>query len=372
MSLPALTTAMALATAPVNAGEAAPAVIPPVVAPAPIGEVSRPVAASAELPSAASAHANSMLLAAAPPGSDEAAPAAAAPVVDPDAAEPPGDPPIVFVEPPPVVLLDEATDPEFQPTDPAAELEDIVVTGRRADPADPFVEINEEAFDLTQDVDKAFVAPVASVYEKALPGPVRSGIRNFLNNLNEPVVFLNFLLQLKPGKAVQTLGRFTVNSTLGIAGLIDVAKRPPFNRPYRDNGFANTLGYYGVKPGPYFYLPLIGSTTLRDFLGNRVDQIVLPLAGRPFNRPEFAIPAAVLSELDQRVEFDEELRRIRAESDPYAAARETYLKRRQAEIDALRGRPSEATDPASEPARPAGDPAGPPAANEAERPESVP
>src|SRR3546814_5937005 len=68
-----------------------------------------------------------------------------------------------------------------------------------------------------------------------------------------PVNFLNFLLQFKIGKAAETLGRFVVNTTFGVGGLVDVAKTKPFNLPYRRNGFANTLGFYGVEPGPYFY-----------------------------------------------------------------------------------------------------------------------
>jgi phospholipid-binding lipoprotein MlaA len=147
------------------------------------------------------------------------------------------------------------------------------------------------------------------------------------------------MLQLKPGKAAETFGRFAINTTLGAAGLVDVAKRKPFNLPYRYNGFANTLGYYGVKPGPYFYLPLVGSTTLRDFIGNRLDQLILPMAlGRRFTRPEFVIPVVLLNELNSRIEFDDELSKIRATWDPYVAARNYYLRTRQAEIDELHGR----------------------------------
>src|SRR3546814_2446438 len=90
------------------------------------------------------------------------------------------------------------------------------------------------------------------------------GLGNALRNISEPVNFLNFLLQFKIGKAAETLGRFVVNTTFGVGGLVDVAKTKPFNLPYRRNGFANTLGFYGVEPGPYFYLPLVGPTTLRD------------------------------------------------------------------------------------------------------------
>ena len=171
-----------------------------------------------------------------------------------------------------------------------------------------------------------------------MPRPIRSGLRNFLKNLSEPIAVLNFLLQLKPDKAAETVGRLAINTTLGVAGLIDVAKRKPFNLPYRRNGFANTLGYYGVKPGPYFYLPLVGSTTLRDFIGNQLDMLLLPTALGRYSRPKFVIPAAILGELDHRIEFDDELSKIRATGDPYVAARTYYLQKRQAEIDALRGR----------------------------------
>lgn len=228
---------------------------------------------------------------------------------------------------------------ESQDLPPAAGPGEIVVTGRRASPEDPLQELNATSFEVTQGFDKAIVAPVAFAYKDVMPRPIRSGLRNFLKNLSEPIVFLNFMLQLKPGKAAETVGRFAINTTLGWAGLIDVAKRQPFNLPYRRNGFANTMGYYGVKPGPYFYLPLVGSTTLRDFIGNRLDLLILPMAlGGPFRKPKYMIPAAILGELDHRIEFDDELRKLRATGDPYVAARTYYLQKRQAEIDALHGR----------------------------------
>lgn len=224
------------------------------------------------------------------------------------------------------------TSPDGVPTEP-----EIIVTARsrRGDPLEP---VNAESFAVTQAVDEALVGPVALAYKKAVPGPIRKGLRNFLSNLREPVVAVNYLLQLKPGKAAETIGRFGINSTVGAAGLFDIAKRRPFKLPRRRNGFANTLGYYGVKPGPFFYLPLIGPTTLRDFVGNTLDQTISPIGLiKPFNKPTFIIPAAVLSALDYRAEFDEEIEEFRASRDPYAASRKYYLDGRQAEIDALRG-----------------------------------
>ncbi|MDK2757929.1 MAG: VacJ family lipoprotein [Blastomonas fulva] len=217
----------------------------------------------------------------------------------------------------------------------------IVVTARPdSEPGDPMVQLNAQSYEVVQEVDEALVGPVAMTYKEAIPKPIRHGLRNFLRNLTEPIVALNFMLQLKPGKAAETVGRFALNTTLGIGGLFDVAKRDPFKLPYRRNGFANTLGYYGVKPGAYLFLPLIGPTTVRDLVGGAIDGMLLPsVAGAPFNDPYFTLPAATLSALQGRIQIDEQLNALRTYSnDPYVDARDFYLKRRQAEIDALRGR----------------------------------
>lgn len=253
---------------------------------------------------------------------------------------------------PPAVVPTDITLPTAPPSVAAAQdvPEDIIVTAkRRAIAADPLENLNETSFEIIQSVDKAFVGPVALAYREKVPGPIRKGVRNFLSNIGEPIVFVNFLLQLKPGKAAKTVGRFAVNSTLGVGGLMDVAKKKPFHLPHRVNGFAYTMGYYGIKSGPYLYLPFIGPTTLRDVTGRIMDLMLLPVAvGKPFNNPFYAFPAGVLSSLDDRAEFDDELTRLRTQSnDPYAALRAYYLNRRQAEIDALKGRPT--TPPVASP-----------------------
>lgn len=230
---------------------------------------------------------------------------------------------------------------EAQDTAPAADTgSEIVVMPRKAPPPeDPLERINEKSFETVQAVDKAVLEPVAKVYNKGLPKPVRQGLRNFFSNLGEPVVFVAYLLELKPGKAFETAGRFAINTTIGAAGFVDMAKRKPFNLPYRPNGLANVLGYYGVKPGPYFYLPIVGPTTLRDIIGDSVDRLLLPVAvGSPFNKPAVVIPSTILSQLGERAAFDEEIRNIREQDNPYAHYRELYLKQREAEIEALHGR----------------------------------
>lgn len=221
-----------------------------------------------------------------------------------------------------------------------AEKNTIIVTARTGPPpGDPAEAVNEVAFVAVQAVDEAIVAPVAQGYEDALPEPIRDGIHNVLNNLDEPIVFLNFLLQLKIGKAFETVGRFAINSTVGVAGLFDVAKKKPFNLPRRANGLADTLGFYGVGPGPYLFLPLIGSTTIRDLLGRVVDLSLVPTAvGKPFTNPLVSASKGVLSSIDERVRNDEILTRVQQSGNPYAAMREYYLKKRQAEIDVLKGK----------------------------------
>ncbi len=213
----------------------------------------------------------------------------------------------------------------------------ITVSAERGAPKeDPAQAVNQVSYEAVQAIDKAVIGPVAREYKESVPRKVRKSVRNVINNLDEPIVFVNFLLQFKIGKALETVARFGINSTLGIAGVIDVAKKKPFSLPRRSNGLADTLGYYGVGPGPYLFLPLIGSTTVRDVFGRVIDLSLVPLvAGKPFNTPYYALPKGGLSALDERAEFDDELKEIRDSGNPYAAQRTYYLNKRKAEILAL-------------------------------------
>jgi phospholipid-binding lipoprotein MlaA len=277
--------------------------------------------------------------------------AEAAPVVEATQGEPPavdaqGAPPstplpqqgtIVFPALPADPALPQPQTPTAEAASPEASGGEIVVTAREEVPGDPLAEVNAQSYEVVQELDKAFVAPIALTYEKIVPDPLRDGLRNFLRNLEEPVIAFNYLLQLKPGRAAKSVARFAVNSTIGIAGLIDVAKKEPFNLPYTPNGFANTFACYGIGPGSYLYLPLVGSTTVRDLIGVTLDRAAFPaVAGAPFNQPEYALPASTIDALNDRIEVDGQLQKIRDESgDPYAASRELYLKQREAEIAAI-------------------------------------
>ena len=285
-----------------------------------------------------------MLLAATPPQADDTVspppPAIEAAAVFPVASAAPVEAPAP-VEPP----LAEAALPASPPApeaDPAV-TDDIIVSGHHEAPKeDPLEGVNYQSYQAVQAVDVAIIAPVAMGYKSAVPKPVRHGIRNFINNLDEPVVALAFLLQLKPGKAAETIGRFGINSTLGLGGLIDVAKKKPFNLPRRYNGLANTLGYYGVGPGPFLFVPGIGPTTVRDLVGRIVDFSIVPrVVGKPLNSPAFSVSKAALGAITDRIARDGQIRELRDRSDDgYGAIRKDYLERRQAEIDALKGRPA--------------------------------
>jgi len=234
-------------------------------------------------------------------------------------------------------------------------------------PGDPLEGFNRAMFSFNTSLDKAIVRPAAMGYKTIVPRPARSGLRNALANLNEPVVFLNDMLQLKPGNAFRTFSRFLINSVFGLAGLFDVAKHEGL--PHRKNGFGNTLGRYGVKPGPYLYLPVLGPSSLRDAVGGVGDGAVLPnTVGEPFDRTDYRIGTAVVSGLDARVEYDSEIKTLYDTSlDPYATLRSVYEQSRAADIAAITGKTEASPDDTME-----DDLKDPAAATEATPPQSSP
>ena len=300
-------------------------------------------------------------------------------------AQPPAEAPLAIA---PLAIVVAAAPVQRLPADDAAKLpaparaldraapEALVRARPRHTRGDPLEGVNRRFFRLNDGLDHAIFRPAALGYAQVVPRPVRSGLRNFFSNLMEPVVFLNFLLQLKPGKAAQTAARFALNSTVGLAGLVDVAKAPPFRLPHRDNGFGSTLGRYGVGPGPYLFLPLAGPTTLRDLLGGQADRLVLPFTVQrpPFDSYEYQVFRAIITGLDARAEADSELTALFAGAvDPYATLRSVFLQNRAGEIDRLRhggraGVPATQglDDPLADPAAPAAvpDPAAPSTAPE--------
>ncbi len=137
------------------------------------------------------------------------------------------------------------------------------------DSLEPF---NRRMYALNTEIDRYVYIPITTVYTAYVPKPVRVGINNFFVNLGEITTTMNSLLQLKPGKALNSLGRFAINSTVGIGGIFDVAKNVGMkNDP---ETFGETLGVYGVDAGSYLVVPLTGPTTVRDGVGMVVDGYV--------------------------------------------------------------------------------------------------
>src|SRR5262245_14116852 len=130
---------------------------------------------------------------------------------------------------------------------------------------DPFEPTNRFWFDVSQKADKYFAKPVAQGYVAVVPEPARDGLHNVLTNINQPVVFGNELLQGSPKRAASTLGRFVVNTTVGVAGLVDVATKIGLPDDDQDGGV--TFGKWGLPEGPYLFLPLLGPAPPRDLLG---------------------------------------------------------------------------------------------------------
>ena len=240
---------------------------------------------------------------------------------------------------------------------------------------DPFEPFNRAMYLVSWPVDRLVLRPLALTYKTVVPKPLRDGARNVLANVYLTTTLANDLVQGKPQTALHTAERFVINSTLGLGGLFDVAKRKPFHLAPHGNGMANTLGYYGADAGPYLYLPVLGPTTLRDMIGNVADAFTEPLVLNRVSRKqvvqtkrrqvtifsssvELSTPGAVavvVGGLDHRAEADAEWEALRHQSiDAYAALRSSYLQNRAGEIAALHpgkpGAPAELDDPLADPA----------------------
>ncbi len=141
-------------------------------------------------------------------------------------------------------------------------------TGER-DPRDPWEGFNRTSFAFNEKLDAAVLKPVAQGYVKVVPGFAREGVDNFFSNLEDLGTGLNNFLQGKPKEGASDLGRFAVNSVIGVFGLWDIASPLGLEKHYED--FGQTLGVWGVRSGPYLVIPLLGPSTARDAPAKVVD-----------------------------------------------------------------------------------------------------
>jgi phospholipid-binding lipoprotein MlaA len=196
---------------------------------------------------------------------------------------------------------------------------------------DPLEGFNRGVYKFNDVADKAVFKPVAGAYKAVTPSPVRTGVNNFFANLNTVITTFNQVLQFKFGKAAESAGRFVINSTVGIFGLIDVASIDAIKK--HDEDFGQTLAYWGVSDGAYLVLPIIGPSTTRDAGGLLVDTFGFNPIGYVKN-PRSRNVLLGMKIIDKRAELlpgsdllDE------AALDPYAFMRDAYFQRRHHQIN---------------------------------------
>ena len=203
----------------------------------------------------------------------------------------------------------------------------------QAENQDPFEGYNRIMFSMNDAVDTVLMEPIARGYRAAVPHPVRTGVSNFLDNLRGPVKVGNLFLQGDLGGAAEGTARFAINSTVGVAGVFDVAKEADLKN--RDEDFGQTLGVWGFDHGAYVVLPIIGPSSVRDGIGLAVDSYADPLRiylrNIDENGWEYGRMAAVA--IDDRESLLDTLEDLQKHSlDYYAAVRSAYYQHREAAV----------------------------------------
>ena len=193
-------------------------------------------------------------------------------------------------------------------------------------PDDPLERYNRAMFSFNETLDKAIVKPVAKGYNWIMPDFLNSGVTNFFSNVDDVVVFFNSLLQLKFQEAVSTSARIVWNTTIGLLGFIDVATR--MDLPKYNEDFGQTLAFWGVDSGPYFVLPFLGPSTVRDGLSVPVDWILFDPV---FQDKELKVTLSLLvvRYTDKRADLISATDIIdETAPDKYAYIRDAFLQRR--------------------------------------------
>ena len=198
-------------------------------------------------------------------------------------------------------------------------------TGPNANPRDPFEPFNRGVYEFNDAVDAAFVRPVATAYRKVTPPRVRQGIGNVFDNLQDVWSIVNNALQLKGQAALDSMARVGVNTIFGWGGIFDIASEMSIERHTKD--FGHTLGYWGVAPGPYLVLPLLGPSTLRDAVALPIDMngdIVANIAHIPTRNT--AIVVRGVNDRERLLKVGTMLEQ--ASLDKYSFYRDAHLQRR--------------------------------------------
>ena len=198
----------------------------------------------------------------------------------------------------------------------------------KPDPRDPWERMNRSTYAFNDAVDRAVAKPVAKAYVKVMPRFVRTGVSNVFNNLNTLNTIVNDVLQGKMRQAGNDSARFLLNTTFGIGGLYDAASKAGLE--FNDEDFGQTFGKWGMKPGPYLVLPLLGPSTTRDTFGKLVDQFTYPVTYLEDDSTRLWI--RLVSLLDTRAELLDIDAQIDRSYDKYAFVRNAWLQRREFQV----------------------------------------
>ncbi|ELR65075.1 Lipoprotein [Photobacterium marinum] len=187
---------------------------------------------------------------------------------------------------------------------------------------DPFEGFNRAMWTVNYDYLDPYIArPVSLAYVDYVPSPVRSGIRNFLSNLDEPASIINSLIMLDGEQAVTHFNRFWINSTFGLFGLIDIATAADIRKP-GDRAFGDSMGYHGVGNGPYFMVPMYGPVTLREGVGDTVDGLYFPLNLLTFWQ---SLGKWAFEGMEDRAALVSQEPLLKDSPDPYVFTRDAYI-----------------------------------------------
>jgi phospholipid-binding lipoprotein MlaA len=197
---------------------------------------------------------------------------------------------------------------------------------------DPWEHFNRKLYGFNEGLDRIIIRPAAMTYAHVLPNPVRSHIRNLLDNANEPPIIANDILQGRFTRAGKAMGRFLLNTVAGLGGIFDFATEAGLE--YESTSFPVTLGRWGVGPGPYLYLPVVGPSTVRGVVGTAIGATLDPLYWINYpNKTAVSIGRTLITGLDLRAESDADLKSLVADAtDPYATIRSAYLQNLQSQI----------------------------------------
>jgi len=194
---------------------------------------------------------------------------------------------------------------------------------------DPWESYNRRVHRFNMALDRHFARPIAKGYSRAMPRFAQTGVTNFFTNLRSPLTVFNQVLQGRPGHAWDSLGRFVMNSTLGVAGLFDPASKAGI--PQRSEDFGQTLAVWGWRQSRYFELPLFGPRTLRDAFGLAADAPASPLWHVNDHTVRYSLQALQFVDIRTQLLSLDELRDSAV--DEYALTRDAWLQRRQYQIE---------------------------------------